>query len=246
MTIHAAVVDDLRINRRGTAAVLREIDGVEVVGVYDFDEALARPAWDDVDWIIADVAEETNEDEQVRVVPLLQKIRSMYPDPRDPNKPWTVAVTGNPQAYDNPFLLRRLVEAEPDVGVVWRPDLDRHLEEILSGEQLHQRLRSYPAPDAPVSEFGDRPRPLAPLDIPAHGTDAGTLYNDLVEGARKIVRAAAAQKGRSAEGKLLVSRALLAAKAKVKPVTKEGLTPHNTDVPSLPLYKRVDNDNRLS
>ena len=217
--LRVVVVDDMRINQLGTKATLEAIDGVAVVATYDFSGALERDSWDDVDWVITDVAYELSWEEPTPAVPLVERIRNLSTG----SKPMVVAVTSNPIAYNEPVIKRRLVEADADIGLVWRVDLDAHLRTLISGADLDAKLRGLPLVDAPS-------------DIPELGISHDTEVNRAVEGARKLVHGL---KGKRNERWTWRERDRLARDTGLEPVRKDGISPFNSETPGLPQLSRL-------
>lgn len=218
--VRVAVVDDRRINQFGTREVLAGVKGVKVPRdwILDFEEALERSEWDAIDVVVADVADEDNDDDQTPCVALARHIRAVSPSER----PFIIAVTGNPVAYEEPFIQGRLLEADPNIGWVWRKDLEALITEAID-----------------AGFFDDVPR-LSEQDIPSEfpelGVDISTSFEDLFDEARQLESAAA---GVNSDRKLLAERVRAATRAGVRAVTKEGNTPYSSDVPSIRQWRRI-------
>jgi CheY-like chemotaxis protein len=155
-TIRVCVVDDLRINREGTKAVLRSVAGVAVEEPLDFHQALARDDWSGIDYALVDVADRTRTDTEIPGVEVVAHIRASSPGLR----PVIVAVTGDPAAFEEDLVRRRLLEAGAD-HFIYRDELDRRLEEVIGGRGALEPL-------------------TAPEEIPELGITRRTRVNDLV------------------------------------------------------------------
>lgn len=199
--IHVAIVDDLRINREGTRAVLAGVAGVTVEEPLDFDQALARADWTALDYVLVDVADRTRTDTELPGIEVVLHIRATAPGER----PTIVAITGDPGAFEEDLVRRRLLEAGAD-HFTYRDELDRRLEELIAGTQQLPPL-------------------TAPREIPELGITAKTRVNDLVrfllhEGAELV---AAKKWRRQDERRLNVARAKGEAHAReLNPVNVEG------------------------
>lgn len=224
--LRVLVVDDLAINREGTRAIIGGVEGVDVVATVDFDEALARASWQDIDWVIVDVAQETREDDETPCVPVIEHIRSCAAGP----KPQVVAVTANPIAYNEPLIRLRLIQADPDVALLWRRDLEELVVRAVRSADLASGLRDAPALEAPRShpELGITPR---------------TLINRLFEGAREI---ADLPPGKRFERQTWRLRDRVTREAKVEPVNQDGTLARNSDAASIRQLRRILDRLRLS
>ena len=218
--VRVAVVDDLRINREGTRAVLASVPGVVVDEPLDFDQALSREDWAGVDYVLVDVADRNRSDTGTPGIEVAIHIRSCSPT----NGPTVVAVTGDPGAFEEDLVRRRLLEAGAD-HFIYRDDLDRRLEELIAG--------------------GQRPDPLtAPAEIPELGITRRTRVNDLVsfllhEGAELV---AGRKASRQDERHLNLVRAEGEERAReLNPVNAEGgLARHGEQLsPGLRQYRRI-------
>lgn len=154
--VRVVVVDDLRINREGTRAVLGRVAGVEVDEPLDFDQALERDDWAGVDYVLVDVADRRRSDTETPGIEAVVHIRSCSPG----HPPVVIAVTGDPAAFEEDVVRRRLLEAGAD-HFVYREELDRKLEEVIRGGR----------PLDPLT---------APSEIPELGITRRTRVNDLV------------------------------------------------------------------
>jgi CheY-like chemotaxis protein len=226
--LRVAIVDDLEINQLGTKGIIERLDGVEVVFVGDFEEAFARPTWDDVDWLLIDVAQEDAESETTPAIPVIEKVRAMSPDPRHP---MMVALTSNPIAFNRGLVRRRLMEADADVGLVWRKDLERHIRAAVGATGLDTALVAIPPVDAPE-------------EIPQLGIDADTKVNRLIEGGRELL--AHPVKGRQQERRTLVDRVRLAARTGLNARTTNGDPPAASNVPAITQFKRIERESQVS
>ena len=64
--------------------------------------------------------------------------------------PFILAVTSNPVAYSEPLIHARLLAADPNIGLIWRKELDKRISRAaLSGDPLFYEGAS----------LGDRPLP---------------------------------------------------------------------------------------
>lgn len=219
-TIRVAVVDDLRINREGTRAVLGAVAGVEVEEPLDFHQALARTDWAGVDYVLVDVADRTRTDTQAPGIEVVAHVRASCPG----GGPRIVAVTGDPAAFEEDVIRRRLLEAGAQ-HFIYRDELDRRLEEVITGGQGLQPL-------------------TAPAEIRELGITRRTRVNDLVaflldEGAELV---ASRGSRRNEERRLAMARAKGEARAQeLNPVTLEGgLARHGDQLsPGLRQYRRI-------
>lgn len=218
--VRVAVVDDLRINREGTRAVLGTLRGVAVEEPLDFVEALARADWSGVQYVFVDVVDRTRADTEMPGIDVVTHIREAC----EGRGPTIVAVTGHPGAFEEDLVRRRLLEGGAD-HFVYRDELDRRLEGFIAGED---RL----------------PRLTAPDDFPELGVTRRTRVNDLVsfllhEGADLV---APRKWSRRDERRLAAARAKGEAHAKeLRPVTSEGgLARHGDQLsPGLRQYRRI-------
>lgn len=218
--VRVAVVDDLRINREGVRAVLGTVPGVTVEEPLDFGQALGRPDWSSVDYVLVDVADRTRTDTETPGIEVVAHIRSASPDRR----PVVVAITGDPEAFEEDLVRRRLLEAGAD-HFVYREELDRRIEEVITG--------------------GPALAPLtAPQEIPELGITSRTRVNDLVsflmsEGAELVARR---KRGREDERRIALARAKGEAHAReLHPVNAQGgLARHGDQLsPGLRQYRRI-------
>ena len=217
--VRVVIVDDLRINREGTRAVLAAVDGVEVEEPLDFDRAMERDDWSGVDYALVDVADRTRADTETPGIEVVAHIRRSCRG----GGPAILAVTGDPAAFEEDVIRRRLLEAGAD-HFVYREELDRRLEAIIAG---------------------DCPEPLtAPAEIPELGITGRTRVNELVrfllaEGAELV---APRKWRRQDERRLNVVRAKGEAHAgELHPVTADGaLARHGGQLsPGLRQYRRI-------
>ncbi len=218
--VRVAVVDDLRINREGTRAVLGAMEGVEVEEPLDFLQAMGRADWIGVDYVLVDVADRTRTDTQTPGIEVVAHIRASCPS----GGPCVVAVTGDPAAFEEDVVRRRLVEAGAH-HFIYRDELDRRLEEVVAGGQALEPL-------------------TAPAEIPELGITRRTRVNELVsylrnEGAELVAKT---QSRRQDERRLAVARAKGEAHAReLNPVNAEGvLARHGEQLsPGLRQFRRI-------
>lgn len=225
--LRIAIVDDLEINQRGTASLLADVDGVEVSATFDFPQALEFAGWGEFDWVIVDVAWEDNEDgtpypEQTPSVPVVKLIRALVPGP----KPMVVAVTGNPVAYYEDVVRRRLIEADPDVGLVWRHDLEAHVRRAVDAAALQDDLRAIPLLDAPDS-------------IPDLGISYDTDVDRAVLESREFLADLPAGPARRDGRKTYAARDRITRAARLEPATREGLRAWSADAATIPGLRRI-------
>jgi CheY-like chemotaxis protein len=218
--LRVAVVDDSAINRDGTRSVLERTRGVEVVLLCDFEQALARQSWEDVDWVIVDVAHEFRADDETPCVPVIERIRAVSGRQAQPQ---VVAVTANPVAFNEPLIRRRLIEADPKVGLLWRRDLEQMILQAMSGERLGEEFERVPPTDAPST-------------VPELGVTSRTRMQLLHDLSRDIVTASSA--GLS-ERKTWRLRDRAARDANLNPVNQDGLLARNSDTPSVRQFRRI-------
>lgn len=213
-----AVIDDQRINQLGTCAVLREVSGVEVpdAWVLDFDQALSIDDWSSIDVVVADVACESAEVDRTPCVAVARHIRECCDGPR----PFVVAVTSNPLAYDEPLVHRRLLDADPNIGLVWRKDLDELIATAID-----------------EGFFEDVPLLIdagVPEEFPELGIGRGADLESIFEEGRDITEET------ELKGRRLVRRRIeAAARSGLKAVTRDGNAPYTTDTPSVPQWRRI-------
>ena len=218
--VHVVVVDDLRINREGTRAVLEGLDGVAVEEPLDFHQALARVDWDGVDYVLVDVADRTRTDTETPGIEVVAHIWAAC----GTDGPTIVAVTGDPAAFEEDLVRRRLLEGGAD-HFIYRDELDRRLEEVITGVGSIEPL-------------------TAPTEIPELGITRRTRVNELVrflltEGAELV---APKKWKRQDERRLNVTRAKGEAHAgELNPVNVEGgLARHGEQLsPGLRQYRRI-------
>ncbi len=218
--IRVVVVDDLRINREGTRAVLGTVRGVTVDEPLDFDQAMARVDWVGVDYVLVDVADRTRTDTETPGVEVVAHVRTCSPT----TPPTVIAVTGDPAAFEEDLVRRRLLEAGAD-HFVYREELDRRLEDVIAGDQPLEPL-------------------TAPAELPELGITRRTRVNELVsfllhEGAELV---APRKWKRQDERRLNVARAKGEARAQeLNPVNVEGeLARHGEQLsPGLRQYRRI-------
>lgn len=219
-TVRVAVVDDMRINREGTRAVLQAIPGVVVDPPVDFDQALAREDWRGTDFVLVDVADRSRADTETPGIEVVAHIRERCPR----GAPRVIAITGDPAAFEEDVVRRRLLEAGAD-HFIYRDDLDRQLEGVILGESELEPLS-------------------APSEIPELGITRRTRVNDLVhyllnEGAELV---GATKWRRSDERRVAAARAKGEAHAReLNPVNAEGaLARHGEQLsPSVRQYRRI-------
>jgi CheY-like chemotaxis protein len=217
---HVVVVDDLRINREGTRAVLGAVESVSVEATLDFDQALDRADWEGIDYVLVDVADRTRPDTETPGIEVVAHIRRCLPE----DGPTLVAVTGDPAAFEEDLVRRRLLEAGAD-HFIYREELDRRFEEVIAGAQRLEPLQ-------------------APAEIPELGITRKTRVNELInfllhEGADLV---ASKKWRRQDERRLNVARAKGEVHAgELKPVNVEGgLARHGEQLsPGLRQYRRI-------
>ena len=218
--VRVAVVDDLRINREGTRSVLGEVPDVVVEEPLDFHQALARDNWAHVDYVLVDVADRTRTDTETPGVEVVAHIRAASGN----RGPTIVAVTGDPAAFEEDLVRRRLLEAGAD-HFIYRDELDRRLEEVIAGGEALEPL-------------------TGPDEIPELGITRRTRVNELVrflmaEGAELVLPK---KWRRQDERRLNVTRAKGEAHAgELNPVTVEGALARHGDQlsPGLRQYRRI-------
>jgi CheY-like chemotaxis protein len=219
-SVHVAVVDDLRINREGTRAVLQTVSGVVVDPPLDFDQALAREDWRGVDFVLVDVADRSRADTETPGIEVVAHIRECSAGAA----PLIIAITGDPAAFEEDVVRRRLLEAGAD-HFIYREDLDRQLEEVILGASALDPLS-------------------APSEIPELGITRRTRVNELVrfllnEGAELV---GTTKWRRSDERRVAAARAKGEAHAReLNPVNAEGaLARHGEQFsPSIRQYRRI-------
>ena len=218
--VRVAIVDDLRINREGTRAVLSTIPGVAVEEPMDFRGGMARNDWSGIDYVLVDVADRTRTDTEMPGIEVVASIRSSSRG----SGPTVVAVTGDPGAFEEDVVRRRLMEAGAD-HFVYRDELDRRLEDVIARGQSLDPL-------------------VAPQEIPELGITKRTRVNDLVsylltEGAELVTPK---KWTRRDERRLAAARAKGEAHAReLNPVTIEGgLARHGVQLsPGIRQYRRI-------
>ena len=228
-TLRVAVVDDQPINRDGTELLLSRVPGVEVVGCYDFGGAMNVDDWSSVDWVLSDIAHEKAgpEGETAPIIPLVERIRSLHPRPR----PWIVAVTSNPRAFTSPVMMRRLIEADPDIGLVWRALLGEHLEAAANSNELDQL-------------FYDLETPNTPDEIPELGVTADTKLNRAVELGRELLAQLRESTGR-VDRWSFGERIRIEAKTRLRAARNDGSSPEGYNTPSVNQHARIQEAARL-
>ena len=188
--------------------------------VLDFHQALARADWAAVDYVLVDVADRTRTDTETPGVEVVAHIRATCAD----QGPTIVAITGDPAAFEEDLVRRRLLEAGAD-HFIYRDELDRRLEEVIAGEDSLEPL-------------------AAPDEFPELGITRRTRVNELVrfllgEGAELV---APKKWKRKDERRLNVIRAKGEAHAgELNPVNVEGgLARHGDQLsPGLRQYRRI-------
>ena len=218
--VRVAVIDNLRINREGIRSVLTGVRGVVVEEPLDFHQALARADWSGVDFVFVDVADRTRVDTETPGVEVVAHIRAACRN----QGPTIVAVTGDPAAFEEDLVRRRLLEAGAD-HFIYRDELDRRLEEVIAGGESLEPLTA----PAEISELGITPR---------------TRVNELVrfllaEGAELV---APKKWKRQDERRLSVIRAKGEGHARdLNPVNMEGALARHGDqhAPGLRQYRRI-------
>jgi CheY-like chemotaxis protein len=226
--VRVAVVDDMRINREGTRAVLGSVPGVVVEEPMDFREAVLREDWSGVDYVLVDVADRTRTDTETPGIEVVAHIRAACPE----RGPTVLAITGDPRAFEEDVVRRRLLEAGAD-HFIYRDELDRRLEDVILGTEPLEPLR-------------------APTAIPELGITPRTRVNDLIgyllhEGSELVANRTW---GRRDERRLAAARAKGEAHAReLNPVNVEGrLSRHGDQLsPGIRQYRRIlDRATRLT
>jgi CheY-like chemotaxis protein len=218
--VRFGVIDDLRINREGTRAVLESVAGVVVDEPLDFRQALDRAEWSGLDYVLVDVADRTRTDTEVPGIDVVAHIREEC----GRGGPTIVAVTGDPAAFEEDLIRRRLLEAGAD-HFIYRDELDRRLDALVAGDVSLDPL-------------------TAPAELPELGITRRTRVNDLVryllgEGADLV---ASRKWRRQDERRLNAARAKGEAHAgELNPVNAEGgLARHGEQLsPGLRQYRRI-------
>ena len=218
--VRFGVVDDLRINREGTRAVLETVAGVVVDRPLDFQQAMDRTEWSGLDYVLVDVADRTRTDTEVPGIDVVAHICEVCPR----GGPTIVAVTGDPAAFEEDLVRRRLLEAGAD-HFIYRDELDRKIDELVAGKVSLDPL-------------------TAPAELPELGITRRTRVNDLVryllgEGAELT---ASKKWRRQDERRLNTARAKGEVHAgELHPVNAEGgLARHGEQLsPGLRQYRRI-------
>lgn len=228
MSLSVAVVDDQRINRVGTAAVLAELDDVAVTATFDFETARQPVDWGSFDWVVIDVAQEGAELDEVPSAGVIERIRHTA----GPDRPVVIAVTSNPIAFDEDVVRRRLLEAGADF-FVWRADLDRMLSDTSAITTLDARADTLPPTGAPD-------------DIPELGVTGESSVNAFVEaansqpGLRRFLVRDPAGDGRRTRW-LTAARRNVSEAGQLAATTAEGNRPRQgeQDIPGIPQLRHL-------
>lgn len=219
-SLRVAVIDNLEINRFGTQRLLGRIPNLVVDDgwLLDFDEALERTDWSEVDVVVLDVAHDSSPEDETPSAPVALHIRQCVDDPLHP---CIIAVTSNPIAWSEPLIHRRLLAADPNIGLVWREDFEQQIKTVMDGLAVILNQRRLGARGVPL-EFEDL------------GIDAKTDIEELFRGTREIMKSTTKNERKTFKERVIVSN-----RAGLKPVTKDGNTPYASDVPGLRQFGRI-------
>ncbi len=223
-TLRIAVIDDLLINRLGTAEVLRAVPDVSVLPewVMDFSDALVVKDWSSVDLVVLDIALETDPEDQTPSVGVARHIRTSSPGP----SPFILGVTSHPRAYEAVLIHKRLMAADPRMGLVWRKDLEKRVIEAARCSTASGLFE--------VPLLADRKVTRADLEeMDRMGIAPRTDIEQTFQEARRITRM------NGGERALWRARVEAAVRARVIPRTKEGNVPHNADIPTKKHWTRL-------
>ncbi len=219
-TLRVAVVDNMEINQFGTQRLLAKIPNlvIEDRWLLDFDAAMTRTDWADVDVVVLDVAHDSSPEDETPSAPVARHIRQCV---HDPQRPLIIAVTSNPIAWSEPLIHRRLLAADENIGLVWREDFEQQIKSVVDGLAIvHQQSRL---------DAREVPRRFEDL-----GIDANTDIEELFRGTRALMKS-----NTKNERKTFRDRVVVASRARLNPVTKEGNAPYASDVPSLRQFGRI-------
>lgn len=217
--VRVVVVDDDAVNRHGMAALLATSEDIELIGVFDHDDALAATdVWDGTDVAVVDAADHRRPLDQFPGVAVVEHIRRQATD-----GPTIIVITG--QFFDD-AVRRRMREA--------RADFFYHRADMADAQALYDAVlrpesarRRVPEPRDPESQF-------------RHGVTEHTRVNQAVGYAVEN-----RLKGRLTEHAEPRSRRWLRLRgefnriARLTPVTSDGRRPDRPqDQPSLPQISR--------
>lgn len=162
--VRFAVVDDLLGGQLGTKAVIELIPNTHVEATMTFFEAGDRPRWDDVDFVICDVADG---DAVENVYPSIEVMRAIRARP-SARAVQIIAVTGIPEVFEEDVVRRMLSEAGVD-HFVQREFLDEFFQRLIPGGTN------------PRVALADLPSVGDPASIPELGVTDRTRLGQLVD-----------------------------------------------------------------
>ncbi|MCU1361460.1 MAG: hypothetical protein JWN99_2749 [Ilumatobacteraceae bacterium] len=218
--VRVAVIDNLEINQFGTQRLLARIPSLEVEDrwLLDFEAALERTDWSNIDVVVLDVAHDSSPEDLTPSAPVALHIRTCV---KDPFHPIIIAVTSNPIAWSEPLIHRRLLAADSNIRLVWREDFEKQIKTVMDA------LTS-------IAEQGRLDERGVPVDFEDLGIDSSTDIEALFRGTSSIIKSNSTSERKTFRDRVVVSNG-----AGLKAATKEGNTPYATDVPSLRQFGRI-------
>jgi CheY-like chemotaxis protein len=123
-------IDDDEMARDGVHSAVVKADPTISVQDLNFDAAIARSDWSGVDYVVVDLSQPHNDPDgdDYPAVAVVRRIRALAPG-RD--RLHIIVITGAYGAHNDPFVIRRAVEAGADY-LLYRTDFWRSLSGILA------------------------------------------------------------------------------------------------------------------
>jgi DNA-binding NarL/FixJ family response regulator len=205
VTTRVIVVDDDDISRRGLAALLDDSSDITVVGAFTHGDAVNLvDAWNRVDVVVVDAADERMEEDQFPGVRVVEQIRRH----RTSEQTLILVLTGH---YFHAALRRRMREA--------RADFLYHRSELQDTDDL---LRAVLHPD----QARTLPREDDLEELMRHGVSAHTRVNEAIAYAQSDAMADSfTEPGAPRSRRWLAQRREFNRVARLAPVNRDGLPP---------------------
>lgn len=171
-------VDDDKYARLGVTYAIYDHRPGTIVEELTFAEAKARFDWQNVDFLIADLAQRDESSPLADEFPGIEAIRHVV-EHAPGRVPHTVLVTGDFNTFHEKLVMRRAHESGAEY-FFYRPDFNAHVADLLDGQAQSQQL--------------DRSRPVNDESVGV------TSRSRLNEGLRSVIESGYLQRGRRWRG----------------------------------------------
>jgi CheY-like chemotaxis protein len=151
------IVDDVASVRRGLALELKERGSGDLeIETHDFEQAIARTDYDDVDYVILDLSRSRSDDESIHEYPSFFVVDHIRTNTRG-RGPWVIMVTGETAAHDSSVVNRMVADLGVDYFIE-RTSLESQLDTIFT----QTTGRGIPAPVLTERSLRDMPAVVIP------------------------------------------------------------------------------------